>query len=160
MAQKTWQVKPQNTQRPYEVGVYHGERSGHLVIYINSKIFKIDFFVKDNQMYSFMLDGELCELYIIKTANGFEYDLQFNFESPTELNQERKRLLEMLAPESHSIPWIGGIAALAFILLVLGTVYLVNRSSISFDDSSIYWPTTTGKVFYTLEEDNEQKQHI
>ena len=45
-------------------------------------------------------------------------------------------------------------------LLVLGTVYLVNRSSISFDDSSIYWPTTTGKVFYTLEEDNEQKQPI
>jgi hypothetical protein len=52
MAQRLWYYK--NEYGPdYEIGLYHGDKSGHVMIYVGQKIVKIDFSVFDNKNYHF-----------------------------------------------------------------------------------------------------------
>ncbi len=64
MAQHLWYYK--NEYGPdYEIGLYHGDKSGHVMIYVGQKIVKIDFSVFDNKNYHFQLGSELFNLAII-----------------------------------------------------------------------------------------------
>ncbi|MCZ2102028.1 MAG: hypothetical protein LC107_10880 [Chitinophagales bacterium] len=61
MAQRTWLYKnPSGLE--FEVGLYHGDESGHIVIYVGGEIIQIDFSVKDGKDYQFMLEQELFKL--------------------------------------------------------------------------------------------------
>lgn len=46
----------------YEVSLYHGDTSGHLILYCGIEILKIDFSVKSDREYSFILGEELFKL--------------------------------------------------------------------------------------------------
>ena len=76
--------------RRYVVGLFHGPKTGHLMIYVNSKIVQIDFKVLEDKSYSFFIDEEFCEVSVKKKNGGFEYDFQINKEVDTPLNRERK----------------------------------------------------------------------
>lgn len=73
------------------VGLFHGVRTGHLMIYCNSKIIQVDFNVRDSTSYSFFIDEELCEVSIEKRDGRFFYDFKINKEADTPLNRKRKK---------------------------------------------------------------------
>lgn len=63
MAQEFWTYS-NNDGHKFTVSIYHGEDSGHLVIYCGEEILKIDFNVTSDKNYPFMLQEELFELKI------------------------------------------------------------------------------------------------
>ncbi len=89
MAQNKWSYIS-HSGKQYIVGVFHGAKTGHLLIYINSKIVQIDFKVHEDALYSFFIDEELCEVSLTKKNGGFEYDFRVNREVDTPLNRHLK----------------------------------------------------------------------
>lgn len=63
MAQRNWTYKNENGP-DYEVGLYHGDDSGHVMIYVGQQIIKIDFSVFDEKKYHFQLGTELVVLIV------------------------------------------------------------------------------------------------
>jgi hypothetical protein len=77
VAQRTWLYKtPKGTV--FEIGLYHGDKSGHLLLYVGNEIVKIEFSVKDTQEYNFMIDDELFKVLVIQ---GKEFDYKLYNES-------------------------------------------------------------------------------
>ncbi len=61
MAQRIWIYK--NLKGAvFEIGLYHGDESGHVMIYIGKEILQIDFNVKEKKDFHFMLDDEMFKL--------------------------------------------------------------------------------------------------
>ncbi len=75
MAQTQWTYHGPSG-RSYQIGLYHGDDSGHVIIYCNNNILTIDFDVRENKSYSFYLERDLCELSLSQEGEGFEYDFQ------------------------------------------------------------------------------------
>ncbi len=76
--------------RHHKIGIYHGDSSGHLLIYCDLKIVKIDFGVKEARNYSFFIEEELCELQVKQDRQGaFSYDFVVNEKVDTPLNRQR-----------------------------------------------------------------------
>ena len=48
--------------RNYRVGLMYGPRTGHLLIYIGSKIVQVDFKVFESKEYSFFIEDELSDV--------------------------------------------------------------------------------------------------
>ena len=61
MGQLRWTYLGDSGQQ-YKVGLYHGENSGHLLLYVNSSPVLIDFSVSDSKKYSLFIGDELCDL--------------------------------------------------------------------------------------------------
>lgn len=59
----------------YDISVYHGDQSGHVLIYCGYKIITIDFAVKRDKDYSFLIDDELFSLKIIYEGKKPTYRL-------------------------------------------------------------------------------------
>ena len=72
--QKFWQYVNSN-QGVFDIGLYHGDKSGHLVIYCGKEIIKIDFNILHSQNYSFYLGEELFEVNINYSNNSTNYTL-------------------------------------------------------------------------------------
>jgi hypothetical protein len=90
MSQFKWSyLSPQGKQ--YVVGLFHGPRTGHLMIYVNSKVVQVDFKVYNDAVYSFFIDEDLCEVTLEKKENTFHYDFKINKEADTPLNRKRKQ---------------------------------------------------------------------
>ena len=115
MGQFNWTVLGQ-TGKKYNVGIYHGNKSGHLMIYCNSKVVQVDFHVKESKTYSFFIDDEFFELEVEKKDNEFLYGLKLNTTADTPLNN--------LIKERDQRHWAKTILfAISFILLVSGLVW-------------------------------------
>ena len=89
MAEFHWTVLGK-TGNKYEVGLFHSDKTGHLLVHCNSKPILIDFFIKDTSEYSFFLDDELFELTIEKKEGIFLYGLKSNTTADTPLNRAVK----------------------------------------------------------------------
>lgn len=90
MAQMGW-VYLDNRGGRHRVGLYHGDRTGHLVIHCNARVVQVDFSVKDTKMYSFFIEDELCELSVVKEKDGsFGYDFKVNKTLDTPRNRIRR----------------------------------------------------------------------
>lgn len=77
MAQKIWKINPDSPLQRI-VGIYHGEESGHLVIYVDQSILCIKFEQKENKSYSFYLDNLLYEVKMEcneNEENSYSYEL-------------------------------------------------------------------------------------
>ena len=92
MAQHAWSITgPQGNV--YNLGLFHGETTHHVVVHCNNSIVVIDFGVKESKTYTLFLDQELCEVTIDHTGGeSFAYDCKINHEAETPLNQQRKQL--------------------------------------------------------------------
>ena len=89
MGQFQWTVLGQ-TGKKYNVGIYHGDKSGHLMIHCNSKVVQVDFYVTESKTYSFFIDDEFFELEVEKKDSKFLYGLKLNTTADTPLNNLRK----------------------------------------------------------------------
>lgn len=89
MSQLNW-VFLDDFGKRYDIGLYHGNKTGHLMVYCNSNVILIDFNVLESKLYSFYLGEELCELEIKKKSEQFSYSLKPNRTADTPLNHIRR----------------------------------------------------------------------
>jgi hypothetical protein len=93
MAQMNWVYLDPGGRR-HQVGLYHGDKTRHLLIHCDRRIMQVDFSVKESTMYSFFIEDELCEIYLEKDKYGaFGYEFKINKKADTPLNQRRKQIL-------------------------------------------------------------------
>ncbi|MBK6993763.1 MAG: hypothetical protein IPH31_02115 [Lewinellaceae bacterium] len=74
----------------HRVGLYHGDRTGHVMVHCNMRVVQIDFSVKDTKMYSFFIEDELCELILEKKDGVFGYEFRVNKKADTPRNRVRR----------------------------------------------------------------------
>ncbi len=75
----------------HRVGLFHGDRTGHLLIHCNMKVVQIDFSVLETKTYSFFIEDELCEVIAEKMQNGrFGYEFRVNKTIDTPRNRIRR----------------------------------------------------------------------
>jgi hypothetical protein len=113
MAQRHWTYKNENGP-DYEVGLYHGDSSGHVLIYVGQQIIKIDFSVFDEKKYHFQLGTELVAL-IVNYGQKGSFKL-FNEKTGKEIP---------FYPKSDAIPLKYIVAIVLIIAVILGIIYYV-----------------------------------
>ena len=69
----------------HKIGLYHGDDSGHVVLYCNNQILTIDFYVTKQKTYAFYLNNDLCEVSLQKGIEAYEYELKINNESAEDM---------------------------------------------------------------------------
>jgi hypothetical protein len=111
MAQITWQyINKQDTA--YFVSLYHGDKSGHLLLYSGKQIISIDFSIKANKTYSFLLGEELMECKILFNNAKPTYKL-FNTVSKSEIYTHENY------PKRHIFKAIGLIVGLLLVSMLV-----------------------------------------
>ena len=55
--------------------MYHGEESGHLILFVNGNIIQIAFVQLEEKTYNFLVENQLIELAINPKESSFEYVL-------------------------------------------------------------------------------------
>lgn len=98
------------------VGVYHGDKTGHLLIHCNLRIVQVDFSVKESRTYSFFIEDELCEVSVVKEKEGFTYDFQVNKKADTPRNRLRK--VEERRNRKHLALFLGGLILLLTVIVI------------------------------------------
>jgi hypothetical protein len=114
MAQHSWIYKNKEGM-DYEVSMYHGDQSGHVLIYSNQAIISIDFAVKKDKIFSFMLGEELFELSFVLEKGLPLYKL-INITT----NKTISKLENTSYPRQHikfAVFLVLGIGILLFIIL-------------------------------------------
>ena len=91
MAQHSWNITgPMG--KTYNLSLFHGDTTHHVVVHCNNNIVVIDFGVKESKTYSLFLDQELCEVTIDHTGDDtFSYDCKINHDVQTPLNLQRQK---------------------------------------------------------------------
>lgn len=64
------------TGGPQTLGLYHGDQSGHVMIYLNEKVVLIDFMVHQSKSYSFIVNENLLKLNLNKRNGKFSYNFE------------------------------------------------------------------------------------
>lgn len=90
MAQYNWLYLGDNG-RQYNVGLFHGDRTGHLMVMCNSRVVLIDFSVRQDKDYSFFIDDELFELSVEGKPGNYAYNCSINEDADTPRNRIRKK---------------------------------------------------------------------
>ncbi len=93
MAQLSW-LYADDTGSQYNIGLYHGAESGHVMIYCNRSILLVDFSIKkETKNYSFYIGEEFFELGLNRgESNQYSYELKINKEISTPLNLVRNKV--------------------------------------------------------------------
>ncbi len=89
MAQVSW-IYLDDFGGRHRVGLYHGDKSGHLLLYCDARIVQIDFSVKESRTYSFFIEDELCEVSVQRESQGFSYAFHINKRVNTPRNRRRR----------------------------------------------------------------------
>lgn len=90
MAQTGWKFTS-SEGKAYYVGLFHGEESGHLLIYCGPNIMHMDFSVLQGGTYTFLIDDDLCEVVIEPAHSGFSYQFFANREKEAERKELRQK---------------------------------------------------------------------
>lgn len=77
--------------RRFKVGLFHGDSTGHLMIYCNTRILVIDFHVIDTKKYSFFINDELCDIHVERLDDRFAYGFEFDHKTETPRNLKRRK---------------------------------------------------------------------
>jgi hypothetical protein len=115
MPQVSWIYKARDG-KDYNVGLYHGDNSNHVVLYSQSNIIKIDFNVFDAKSYSFYLGDDLMNLDITWNVNGPLYQLSCD-----------RDIVYPYSDEAARLPW-NDIVKAVLIIAVLGNIVVVVMS--------------------------------
>lgn len=106
--------------KQHHVGLYHGNESGHLVIYCNDEIVTIDFNVLNDKTYNFFIGDELCSLEVEKKDVGFAYGFKIDEKAPTELN--KARWLQDKKDAWSLLIWVG----VFFLIIILAVIIFTS----------------------------------
>jgi hypothetical protein len=118
MAQQAWSITG-HYGNTYNIGLFHGDKTHHVVVHCNNNIVAIDFGVKESKMYTLFLDQQLCEVSIDHTGGErFTYDCRINYDAETPLNLQRRKQREEDA-RSDKIRLFAAVAALVIIVIFL-----------------------------------------
>ncbi|HOY19654.1 MAG TPA: hypothetical protein PLC89_20245 [Haliscomenobacter sp.] len=120
MAESLWRFTNDHGQ-PYLIGLFHGDKDGHLVVHCNSRVVLIDFNVQDTKAYSFFIEEELCEVKLDRQDEGFAYSCAINLEVDTPKNRWRK---SRVADEKINYQQAWWIAGGVFLLIFLFSIFL------------------------------------
>ena len=101
--------------RNYNVGLFHGNKSGHLLIYIGSKIVTIDFKVFESKEYTFFIEDELCHIVLKRKGNEMYYDFEIDKKADTPRNRARNAM-------ERKFTWQLLIAIAAFVVVIAAVV--------------------------------------
>ncbi|HFC00953.1 MAG TPA: hypothetical protein ENJ53_09140 [Phaeodactylibacter sp.] len=112
MSQFNWTYLAPSGKK-HHIGLFHGDRTGHVVIHCNSKVVLIDFKVFETKSYSIFIEEELCEIGIERQNGHFAYGFDIDKEVDTPLNRERKATNKKHL--TQVIGFVGGLALLVFI---------------------------------------------
>lgn len=119
MSQITWTYVDDDGYS-YKVGLFHGDTSGHLLVYCNTRIVVIDFNVLASKKYSFFINEELCDISIEEKDGTFSYGFTIDQVTDTPRNRGRRKMLRSQAVQSVMF-------GAAFILLIVVVVFLILR---------------------------------
>lgn len=120
MAQIAWHVTG-NLGHRFEVGLFHGDKEGHVMLYCNAKVVQVDFAVVDSKEYRLMLDEEICVVAIKKEADGsFAYTCELDRESETPLNKRRKAEKEFVSKQDNLRLYVA-----VGVILVIGFLWII-----------------------------------
>lgn len=120
MAQAFWRYTATSGDC-YDISIYHGDTSGHVVIYCGNEIIHIDFSVFSDHNYSFMAGDDLLQLSVSYKDSAAGYEL-------------RKTEGSKLIPDHASGPEVSGHKAIsivivaAVIIVVLVILFWYGRS--------------------------------
>ncbi|MCC6722916.1 MAG: hypothetical protein IT258_00300 [Saprospiraceae bacterium] len=78
--------------RNYRVGLMYGPKTGHLLIYIGSKIVQVDFKVFESKEYTFFIEEELVHINLERRGNEMYFTFNIDKEANTPRNQVRHSL--------------------------------------------------------------------
>lgn len=119
MSQLTWTYVDDDGYR-HKVGLFHGDNSGHLMVYCNTRIVVIDFHVLKSKNYSFFINEELCDLSIEEKAGKFSYGFTIDQVTDTPRNRGRRKMIRSQTVQSLMF-------GAAFIVLIAVVVFLIMR---------------------------------
>ena len=116
MAQQVWHMKDISGVE-YTLGLYHGEESGNLMVYLNNAIMIIDFKIRQSKDYHFYIGREFMHLRIQKISEQYEYSLTVDTETDTPYNLSIRKQ----AREEQNLMMMG--MGIVIILLILFFLY-------------------------------------
>ncbi len=90
MSQFSWTLLD-DFGKQYEIGLYHGGCSKHILIHVNRKLIVVDFNVEETKKYSFYVGHEFCEMKLQEDNDQFSYSFISNHDVDTSLNLARKQ---------------------------------------------------------------------
>ena len=101
----------------YPVGLLHGAKTGHLLIYVSGKIVVVDFKVFTSKTYTFFINEELCRIRLERRKDEMFYSFEIDRETETPLNvYRRKRDRKYLG---QTLLFFGGLLAVVILLVVV-----------------------------------------
>ena len=117
MGQITWTYVDDDGYA-HKVGLFHGDNSGHLMVYCNTRIVVIDFNVLTSKKYSFFIDEELCDIAVEEKEGKFSYGFTIDQITDTPRNRGRRKMNRVQTRQTL-------LMAFAFVILITATVFLV-----------------------------------
>ena len=75
----------------HTVSLFHGEKTGHVLLMLNGKIMQIDFGVRDSKTYPFFIEEEFCEVRLEQKGEQMYYYFEINKKVDTPFNRARKK---------------------------------------------------------------------
>lgn len=109
------------------MGVLHGPRNGHLLIYCNAKVLMVDFNVHQTKSYPFFIEEELCEIQLVRTPKHYQYNFHINQEADTPRNRVRKQTEKKYRRQTFA--FFGSIALLVIIVATFAIRYDDRREA-------------------------------
>ena len=77
--------------RNFRVSLFHGDKTGHVLILLNGRILLIDFNIRQSKTYSFFIEEEFCEVRLERRGEEMYYFFEINKKVDTPLNRDRRK---------------------------------------------------------------------
>ena len=74
----------------HKVGLYHGSKSGHVLIYVGRKVVVIDFKVFESKKYTFFIEDELVRVCLQRKGDEMYYTFEIDKTADTPRNRARR----------------------------------------------------------------------
>lgn len=130
-----------NAGKKNQIGIVHfPKKSGHLLVYCNSKLMVVDFSVFEDKMYSFFVEDELCEISIEKKGEEYFYGFEINKEIDTPRNRFRKKT------ERENF-WKSILLFAGFFTVLFGGIYYFMVYNPSYKGQEAVYLTEENSVF-------------
>jgi hypothetical protein len=90
LAQLNWTYVA-DSGKHFNVGLFHGPNTGHLMVHCNQQVVLVDFNVLDSKSYPLFLDDELFALRVELKKGQFSYAFEIDRKADTPRNRQRRQ---------------------------------------------------------------------
>ena len=127
----------------FQVTLFHGKNTGHVLLLLNAQVLQIDFNVRDTKTYSFFIEDEFCEVHLERRGAEMYYFFEINKKVNTPRNKARK-----LRERKHFWQALAffGILIIVAIVSALGFSKYNKKLEIRRLNEEIYSDSTVGWV--------------